>query len=147
MPLIVEQNKAFLPLASCHHYCSMMKQHQKKVKRDEKVKLKVYLYTLRPLLAAMWVMKNNTQPPMLFSELVEEYLRSGPIREIIDKLIKIKSDSSESDIVNRMPILDDYMATEIQKVEAKLPAPAESISEAECNEALRLFINICWNKG
>ena len=137
--------QAFLPLASCHHYKSMMKEHQKRAEGSDQVKYKIYLYALRALLASMWVIRYKTQPPVLFPELVNEFLPDGSIRNIIDELVKIKMSASETDTVARVPELDHFMDTEIAKVELALPEPVEGISKQQCNEALRSILDICWN--
>ncbi|MEM9244976.1 MAG: nucleotidyltransferase domain-containing protein [Cyanobacteria bacterium P01_F01_bin.153] len=108
---------AFLPLASCHHYRSMLKQHQSRAEIGDKVRLKVYLYALRPLLAARWVIRYGAQPPMLFSELVEEFLPSGEIRGIVDDLVGTKMSGVEADTVNRIEELDQYLIAGRKKIE------------------------------
>lgn len=136
--------EAFLPLAACHHYRSMMKQHIAKSVSKERVRLKVYLYSLRPLLAAFWVLKHNRQPPTRFSELVNEFLPSGEIRTIVDRLIEIKSDGIEADTVARMPALDRYLAYGYAEIERMLPVAAKPRSCELFNQKFRAFLKASW---
>ena len=69
-------NEAFLPLASCHHYRSMFRQHQSRSAGRNKVRIKHYLYSIRPILAARWVITHQSQPPMRFVDLLEAFLPS-----------------------------------------------------------------------
>ena len=41
--------------------------------QGEEVRIKKYFYVIRPLLAAKWIVDKKTQPPLLFSELIEAY--------------------------------------------------------------------------
>ncbi|MBW6072657.1 nucleotidyltransferase domain-containing protein, partial [Pseudomonas aeruginosa] len=52
------------------HYISMAKQNKMRWLSDEKVRMKKYFYSLRPLLAALWVETSHEHPPMVFHELL-----------------------------------------------------------------------------
>ncbi len=135
---------AFSPLASCHHYLSMMKQHQAKSASGEQVRLKTYLYALRPLLAARWVMKHGNQPPMRFSKLVDEFLPMGEVRTVVDRLIEIKSSGVESDTVARIPPLDRHLVEGYVEIERLLPVAAKSESRELFNQKFRTFLEAAW---
>ncbi len=136
---------AFIPLASCHHYRSMMRQHQRRGAGDSDVRFKRYLYALRPLLAARFVLEKGISPPMEFQELVDTLVPAGRIRTIIDHLVALKSRSLETDVVARIPELDDYLDEEITRIERNLPAPSDGWSKAQCNSALREVLALCFD--
>lgn len=142
--LLAEQ--AFLPLASCHHYLSMARGHQRRSDRKKKVSLKHYLYSVRPCLAARWVVEYGTQPPMLFSELVEAFLPQGEIRQIIDSLIRLKSGTSEIDTVERIPQLECFIAENLKEIATNLPAAKATFSKEKCNSLFRTMLKTCWEK-
>ena len=66
--------KAFLPESVCHHYLSMAKKMIERIKNSSKVRIKTYLYAIRPVLCCMWIIEKGTQPPMLFDTLKKLYL-------------------------------------------------------------------------
>lgn len=78
-PLVDERvsdlaDRSFDPIKSCHHYLSMARGNVREHLESETVKMKKYLYVIRPILAARHVLAKRTQPPMLFEDLVGEYL-------------------------------------------------------------------------
>lgn len=62
--------------------------------QGEEVRIKKYFYVIRPLLAAKWIVDKKTQPPMLFSELIEAELPTE-LKPIIDKLLEMKQNMPE----------------------------------------------------
>lgn len=138
--------QAFLPLSSCHHYLSMARGHQRRSDRHQQVSLKHYLYSIRPCLAARWAVEYGTQPPMLFSELVEAFLPQGEVRHVINTLIEIKSGTSEIDTVKRIPELERFIDTNLQAVEANLPAASPAFTKDKCNTLFRTMLKSCWDR-
>src|SRR5690606_13214968 len=55
--------RPFPPVAACPPYPSTVREHVNRAAGPDRVRLKRYLYTLRPLLAARWVVEHGTQPP------------------------------------------------------------------------------------
>ncbi|HKJ07488.1 MAG TPA: nucleotidyltransferase domain-containing protein, partial [Gammaproteobacteria bacterium] len=113
----------------------------------DKVRLKVYMYALRPLLAAKWVIRYGSLPAMQFSELVEAFLPSGPIRSIVDELVQIKAGAGEKDKIERIPDLDHYIDTGLKEVENALPKADSALSRDACNAAFRHFLTLVWANG
>ena len=62
--------------------------------QGEKVRIEKYFYVIRPLLAAKWIVDKKTQPPMLFSELIDAELPTE-LKPIIDKLLEMKQNMPE----------------------------------------------------
>ena len=135
---------AFLPLASCLHYRSIARKHQMRNAKKTQVRLKLYLYTLRPCLAALWVIERGTQPPMLFSELVDVYLPHGALRDVVDNLVAIKSGSTEQDSVARLPSLDGFIEESLVRIGNSLPSAIPAMSKEKCNALFRQMLRDCW---
>ena len=76
---------------------------------------KKYFYVIRPLLAAKWVVDRKTQPPMLFSKLLESEL-PFELRGIIDKLLDMKQKMPEMGLASKINELDDFIDAELEKV-------------------------------
>ena len=140
-PFLDLSKRAFLPESSCYHYLSMCKSGIAGYQNAEKAKLKRYLYSLRPLLCCQWVIDRSTQPPMLFSELIDEYLPSGDIRNIINELLAIKKGTNESDLVERNSVLENYINSKYDKLDSLIPKNPEKEPVEAFNETFREILN------
>lgn len=69
--------------------------------QGEEVRIKKNFYVIRPLLAAKWVVNKKTQPPMLFSELLEAEL-PAELRGIIDNLLEMKQRMPEMGFASKI---------------------------------------------
>lgn len=63
--------------------------------RDQ-VRLKKYLYVLRPLLATLWIERGLGLVPMRFLTLVEALIDDQDLRVAIDQLLAIKVATGEA---------------------------------------------------
>ncbi len=120
-PLRTLSGKAFLPESVCHHYLSMAKKMLEKIENSSKVRIKTYLYAIRPVLCCMWIIEKGTQPPMLFGTLKKLYLPKGKSREEVDKLLIQKAKSLESDLIDHSIVLDEFLSVETQKITDNIP--------------------------
>ncbi len=118
---------AFLPESSCHHYLSMAQNIIANVYDGEEVKIKSYLYSLRTILCCKWIMRRMNQPPMKIQDLLKEFLPSGELRELADKLINVKSRGSESADIIRSLIFEEYFKKQLNFIESKIPKNLKKI--------------------
>ena len=158
-PIVYKINKkALSPLLSlvdnacryeslCHHYLSMARTHIAKFKSSEKVKIKKYLYTLRPLLCCQWVASFETQPPILFDELLGKFLPSGDVRRIVDDLLKVKRSMRETDFVSRSSVLEKYMTDLLDDLETRLPKNKGKVELDRFDTAFRKTLDLVWDKN
>lgn len=105
----------YSPKKNLYHYWHMASTNFYDFLQDDEVKLKKYFYILRPILAAKWVVSKQTQPPMLFSELVAAELPAEQ-RRIVDELLAIKKHTPERKLIPRNKILHGYIEREIEAV-------------------------------
>lgn len=143
-PLIYRQNEEataglralasefFNPVACWHHYFSMAKGNNREYLQGKTVRLKKYLYVLRPLLCCQWIEQYNTPAPMLFQTLVDTLVKDAELRGAIDKLLEQKRGAAELAEGPRVPALGYFIETELLRCEqaaggivAKKP-PAEA---------------------
>lgn len=113
---------------SLFHYCHMAESNDKKYLKGEQVRLKKYLYVLRPLLAAKWISDRRTPPPMLFDALAEAELEES-LKPEVEKLLKQKKAASELGVVPRIQIFHAYIDTMLPKMKEI----AEGFSEEKPN--------------
>ncbi len=101
----------FSPRALAHHYVSLAARQKKSYWTDGKdVRLKKYIYAVRPLMAVQWMSENDYgMPPIRFGDLRRGTV-TGPVAEAeLCDLLALKSVTSEIDGVGRYPALDDYI--------------------------------------
>ena len=120
-PLMVLSKTAFLPESSCRHYLSIAKDNISKFAKGNGVRIKTYLYSLRPILCCRWVIEEKTQPPMLFNELLNNFLPEGKTRDEIDRLIGIKRDGKESDTIGKSGIIESYLSEQFSILNERIP--------------------------
>lgn len=109
---------------SLYHYWHMAKHNYHDYLQGDKIKAKKYLYVFRALLSAKWVIDKEEQPPMLFSQLVEEEL-PHELKESVAKLLEMKRSLPETELINRIHSLDKFIEEELESIKTKadrLPA-------------------------
>lgn len=109
-------NNFFVQKSGLYHYLSTAKGNYREIHKGETVRLKKYFYILRPLLACLWILNEQTPPPMLFSELMDKYLEDEIKPEVL-KLLKEKSETSELGNGKRIDIIDSYIDRQIERIE------------------------------
>lgn len=97
--------------ASAHHYLGMAKGEEKAYSKADMVSSKVYLYAIRAVLAARWVLDRGTPAPMEFQELIDAVL-DARMALTVDRLLEAKSDGTEKCTVPHMPELEEWVAVE-----------------------------------
>lgn len=107
----------FSSAAAEHHYLSMAGRNATYVSR-ETVRHKKYFYVLRPLLAARWVRRHSSQPPMRFDELLAATLdprTEAPVLAEVAALLAVKTATGEAVSGPRLPALDAFIREELQR--------------------------------
>ncbi|PFG05153.1 nucleotidyltransferase domain-containing protein [Bacillus sp. es.034] len=115
------EQKIFSPVSCMHHYLSMAKGNFRddvQGVQGEEVKIKKYLNVLRPLLAAKWIEKYDSIPPLEFQELVEELVPAGEWKDSIAKLLKRKRAGEEIFVETKIDTINEYLHKEIEHLEA-----------------------------
>lgn len=124
------------PRSLCHHYLSMARNNWRKDIHKGKATAKRYLYTLRPILCATWVVENGSIPPVAFDALVAATVASSRLRVEIEQLLELKARSMEKDVMARNPVLDEYIQNAFEELARRLPAEADKTPAAPFDELL-----------
>jgi len=98
----------FLSNSGVYHYLSMAEGNYREYLKRDIVRMKKYLYVLRPIFACQWILDKGTPPPMLFSELVAAQA-SPALAEEIQKLLEIKVNASEKKEMPRIEPLNRFI--------------------------------------
>lgn len=108
----------FSPTSCLYHYLNMAKGKFRDYLQGDEVRIKKYFYVLRPILAAKWIEKYNSIPPMEFQSLLEDILEPGELKESVSTLLKRKIAGEELNLEPRVDIINKYLNKEIEHLEA-----------------------------
>lgn len=141
---VVMQNYArhaevFFKAQACfQHYVSMAITNHKQYLQRDLVRLKKYLYVLRPIFACQWIEQFNTMPPIEFHKLIDTLLPHGVLRDEIDQLLAKKMASGETDEVVPIVTLTQFIESELERLKQKQIHVSELPSQAyaDCDRFL-----------
>jgi predicted nucleotidyltransferase len=105
------------PRALAHHYWSIARgQWRSEIEGREQVRLKKYLYVVRPLLSLAWVADYSTPPPMAIDDLLAQSPLPAAVRTAIEGLLREKRETPE--LGARPPIagIDAWAAGELERL-------------------------------
>ena len=58
---------------------------------------------------------------MRYHDLLDTYLPNGELRDEIDRLLEIKTNSAESDTVERNAIIENWLNNQVPELEKMIP--------------------------
>ena len=130
----------FSPVASARHYLSMAR-GQVAACTAGTIRLKKYLYIMRVLLAARWVVAERAPAPMLFGDLVGAELE-GSMSGLVEGLLAAKTASGESDERPRVPAFDAWVAGALAELEDAVGAlaPGPKVPWGRLNEVFLAIV-------
>ena len=125
-----------------YHYLSMADGNYREYLRGEMVRAKKYFYVLRPLLACRWILRTNTPPPMLFSELAAADLPAH-LNEFVQELLRIKMEVPEMKLIPRVNEINAFIEEELPRIKEQIMSLPEEHGQGydELNE---LFLKYLW---
>ena len=133
-PVVYRQDESFMqglreaaaavyqPVRSFHHYFSMARGNHREYLQGDVVRAKKYLYVLRPLLAAQWVLQRDDAPPMPFEQLVDALVTDADVRRDIDELLLQKRQASEQEWLPARPRLNAFISESLARLHEAQPA-------------------------
>lgn len=136
----------FSPLRSRHHYLAMARKNFRGYLQGDTVRLKKYLYVLRPVLAARWIDEERGTPPMRFADLVTALVHDPILLDEINDLLAIKMRSGEAEYGERRPHIHEFIAAELAAAERnssyKKPEGSAAMLDAFLMETVLAFSGI-----
>jgi len=141
-PLVELSRNAFMPGSSYQHYLGIARGSLTACQTDERVKIKSYLYAIRPVLCCRWIVKYKKQAPMLIDNLISEFLsgQDNELRHYVDHLIKIKKGNNEGIRVDRSPLLENYLYSQLAELETIIPENSPKLPVEEFNDIFRRIV-------
>lgn len=111
------------PERSFHHYLNMARKNYREYLHGESVRLKKYLYVLRPLLATLWIEQGRGLAPMRFQDLVDGLVHDANLRQAIEQLLVIKRSIRESEYGQPLPVINSFIDSELRRLETVAAPP------------------------
>lgn len=106
--------------AGVHHYRSMARTNYRGYLLQEQVPLKKYFYVLRPLLAVRWMERYATPAPIEFERLLT-MAHESDFLGAVQELLEVKRRSPEMGLSRRVPVIQDFIESELQRLEQAVP--------------------------
>ncbi len=106
---------------SYYHYVHMAQKNYREHLRGETVRLKKYLYVLRPLLATLWIEQGRGIAPMKFQDLVDGLITDAALLNAITQLLEIKRAAMEAEHAKPIPAINAFIETELKRLEGVRP--------------------------
>jgi predicted nucleotidyltransferase len=112
---------AFMPETSCHHYLSMARKSVEKLEKHDRVRLKTYMYAVRPLLCCEWIIRHTSHPPMQISNLLEGLEIDNSFKTEVKRLVETKKRHTEKYSLQRSILLDKFIIRKIDSLSNQIP--------------------------
>ena len=106
----------FKPQACFQHYVSMANTNTREFLQKDQVRLKKYLYVLRPIFACLWIEQFGEMPPIEFHRLLDRLLPTGSLRAEIDALLVKKMAGGEAEVADQIPAISDFIHVELARL-------------------------------
>ncbi|MCM3664996.1 nucleotidyltransferase domain-containing protein [Mesobacillus subterraneus] len=108
------QHKFFSPKPYISHHLNLVKKNFTSFQKNEKIKIKLYLYVLRSIMAAKWIEKHQSLPPIDFKELLR-VLPDCMVKEEAQRLLVSKQ--SGEDYIDKNLIINEFVIDEMDRIE------------------------------
>jgi predicted nucleotidyltransferase len=156
-PVVYRQDAAFVerfralarnwfnPRACHHHYAHMARNNHREHLRGDTVKLKKYLYILRPVLACRWLENEFGPVPMQLETMLDALVTDTALRSAVERLLALKRATPELGQGPAIPEISDFLAAEMERLDTeggKLPTSPRDFAELDAffrEELMRNF--------
>jgi predicted nucleotidyltransferase len=107
----------FVPKSTTVHYLGLCRKMWLSSVEKSEITAKRYLYILRSLLSAQYIIDNKAPVPVNFSETMIKLDLNPEITTAIEEMIEAKAHQNEQDLISRIPILDRFIEDERNSLE------------------------------
>lgn len=141
--------RVYSPISCRHHYLNMAENNFRGELQREVVRLKKYLYVLRPLLAVRWIDLEKGAPPIEFEILMQETLeKAGTDYEVMQELVSLlqkKASGKEKDLSPQNPVLHAFIQNELRRrKEMNTPGVAHTPEIEPLNALFQNTLRTVW---
>jgi len=121
----------YSPKSCLYHYLHMAERNFREYLKGEVVWVKKYFYVLRPILACKWIEAGYGVVPMEFEKLVNRTVESEELKLAISELLWRKTSGQELDRGPRLPVISEFVETELERLGSKKPDGAGIKADTE----------------
>jgi len=108
----------FFSAKACgYHYLHMAQKNYRAFMKEDLVKLKKYLYILRPVLGCLWLEQRDGPVPMRFEAMVDALLAEGQLKSDIHHLVELKKTQPEMGVGPKIPSINAFLEREMARLE------------------------------
>ncbi|RFU64387.1 nucleotidyltransferase domain-containing protein [Peribacillus saganii] len=139
----------FSPVSCLHHYLNMAKKNLRAYLQSSEEKTKIYFYMLRPVMAARWIEKHNSIPPIELQSLLEDVLPEGDLKEEITTIIKrkiagknLKTKPRNEGILHFLTEEINFLETYTRNLKTEIPDPTKLL-----DQLFRDSLKEIWNES
>lgn len=115
---------SYVPASGIYHYRSMAKTNYRGYLKADLVPLKKYFYALRPLVAIRWIERHQGPPPIEFQALLAGLQDRPDLLAEIGRLLEKKKLGAEMDVAPAVRGLNEYIESELDRLEGFSKEPA-----------------------
>ena len=129
--------------ASYYHYLDLCESTLKKYLWNvEQVRMKKYLYAIRPVLALRWLRLHDTVPPMDLPSIRRQVDLDADVEAEIDSLIAAKHTLPEATTMPHVKLLDELIASECAAAREMAPKRPRELNPELLPQANDLYRRI-----
>ena len=151
-PRFLDRLKGLLPSVhrtdrSFYHYMHMARRnYHQYIEGRDRIRLKKYLYVLRPVLAAIWIEQGRGPAPMPFQDLVSGLVTEPPLLGAIEYLLNQKRAGLESEQAPPIPEISAFLDQEFARL-GTVPMSKGPVPDPGFLDALMLEAAMNWGPG
>lgn len=143
--LLSAAERCFSPIACAYHYKQMAKRNFEAYLRGESVRLKKYLYVLRPLLAVRWIEAGRGAVPTELAPVLEAQFPSGDVRMDVDQLLRMKTEGGEMSEGPRFKYLHAWIESEMARLSTmEFDLQASRARDVDLDVVFRELLRRAW---
>jgi predicted nucleotidyltransferase len=139
----------FSPIACAYHYKQMARRNYEAYLRGESVRLKKYLYVLRPLLAVRWLESGRGIVPTNFAPILESQMphEHPEVCADVDELLRLKKSGAEMSEGPRLKYLHPWLESELARLAAqKFDLEAGQKRDVDLDSVFRDLLRRAWSE-
>jgi uncharacterized protein len=121
----------YRPQKGIYHYRSMAKTNYWGYLQEPMVRLKKYFYVMRPLMAARWIDRTHSAPPIEFGKLMSTLEGEPAVMAAVNSLLEKKRVTAELGLAESVPELNAFIEAELDGHIVAAPAKPQSSGVVE----------------
>lgn len=108
----------FSPSPCLYHYLHIANKNMRDVFQGDQLNVKKYMYVLRSVLAAKWIMEYNEFPPNEFHTQLDHIVPNGPLKTDIETFLLRKTAGDHLVLEPKVSLLNSFLTEELSRLEA-----------------------------